>query len=44
MIEAFKDKINKPLKEIQENTIKWVENFKDEINHLKKYRKIQLHR
>ena len=42
MIENFKDEMNKFLKEIQENTIKWVEVFKEETNPLKAYRKILL--
>ena len=32
MIEAFKEEMNKYLKEIQENTIKQVEVFKEETN------------
>jgi hypothetical protein len=33
--------MNKTLKEIEENTIKQVEAFKEEASSLKKYRKIQ---
>ena len=32
MIEVFKEKMNTSLKEIEENAIKWVEAFKEEIN------------
>ena len=38
MIEAFKEEINKSLKEIQENTVKQVEAFKEKMN---KYNGIQ---
>jgi hypothetical protein len=45
MIEAVKEEMNTSLKEIQENTIKQVEVFKEEkTNPLKIYRKIQLSR
>ena len=35
MIEDFKEKTNKSLKEIQKNTFKQVENFKEEMNKYK---------
>ena len=41
MIEAFKEQMNKSLKEIQENTIKQVEVFKEETN--KSLKEIQDH-
>ena len=41
MIEAFKEEMNKSLKETQENKTKQVEVFKEETNNsLKTYRKI----
>jgi len=41
MIEAFKEEMNKSLKETQKNTIKQI---RKQINPLNTYRKIQLHR
>lgn len=42
MIEAFKEEVNKLLKEIQKNTFKRVEALKEEANKYKEiYRKIQ---
>ena len=38
MIQAFKEKTNKSLKEIQENTTKQIEALKEEMN---KYKEIQ---
>jgi hypothetical protein len=32
MIDAFKEEVNKYLKEIQVNIIKWTEAFKEETN------------
>jgi hypothetical protein len=37
MTEAFKEDMNKSLKEIQEKTIKQVEAYEEKINPLKKY-------
>ena len=44
MIEAFKEEMNKSLKEIQENTIKERSLKRKHINPLKTYRKTQLNR
>jgi hypothetical protein len=41
MIEAFKNEMNKSLKEIEENTIKQVSIFKEETNPLNTCRKIE---
>ena len=41
MIEAVKEEVNKPLKEMQENTIKHVETLKEEMNNYKEMQELQ---
>jgi hypothetical protein len=44
MIVAFQEEMNKPLKEVQQNTIKQVEALKDEMNKYKEYKRTQSNR